>query len=124
VQTAVTQGGYFQEAAAARAEAAGAQATSDAALELAQGEAAAGALATANMTKQTVALNDYFKTTRPRGLSSLDQLVTSTISGDINQPPEFNMGNVFGGINPVDWGPAPPRYASSGYGSLPLGRTF
>ncbi len=79
-QTAIAQGGYFQEAAAAEASGAGAQLASDAALELSRGYTSAGQLATATAAQQTSALQQYLKSTG--GITDPTRaLVTSTLGG-------------------------------------------
>ncbi len=86
IQTAQTQGGYLEEAAASQAEAAGATMASTAAQALATQQRASGQLATANAANETAALNTYLAgaTATPES-----QLVTSTLTGTPGQPATF-----------------------------------
>jgi hypothetical protein len=97
-QTALTQGGFLEEGAAAQAEAAGGQVASNAALSLSQAQAAAGQLATANAANETAAINAYLASTG--GVNSPSRaLVTSTLTGDANLPTTFSPtgGSTTGG---------------------------
>lgn len=84
--TAVTQGGYLEQGAAAQAEAGGARLASDAAVSLSRAQAAAGALATANAGNETAALTAYLA---GRPSTPETALVTSTIGGDPSNPTTF-----------------------------------
>lgn len=87
-QTAVQQGGYLEQGAAAQAEASGARVASDAALSLAKSQAAAGQLAAANAANETAALNAYIASTG--GVNSPARaLVTNAVSADPSQPTTF-----------------------------------
>lgn len=85
-QSSVTQGGYLEQGAAARAEGAGARVASTAATALAQSYAAAGATATANAANETSALSTYLA---GRPATPESALVTSTLAGDPNFPTTF-----------------------------------
>lgn len=85
-QTAVTQGGYLEQGAAAQAEAGGSRLASEAALSLSRSYAAAGSLATANASNETAALTAYLQ---GRPSTPETALVTSTLGGDPNSPTTF-----------------------------------
>jgi hypothetical protein len=83
-QTALTQGGYQEEAAAATAQATAATATETAAQILSQQQAAAGQTATANAASELTALQTYLNTYG--GTTPEAQLALSTlgVSGAVN----------------------------------------
>jgi hypothetical protein len=95
-QTAMTQGGYLEEAAAATGEQKSAQYASQAAATLAAAQASAASTAKTNSANETAALLSYLRTTDPNMTTPENQLVTSTLSGDTQRQ--------IGAVNPGSGG--------------------
>ena len=84
-QTAINQGGFLEQGAAAQAETAAVSYASQAALTLQQQQAAAGVTATTSAANETKALIDYLHTTTT-GATPAGRLALSTLTGPNGQP--------------------------------------
>ena len=108
-QTALTKGGYLEEAASSRAQKAAAEATGAAAKTTASTWTAAGALSTANAAKETAALNNFLGTAT---LTADQKLILDPLSADLTKP-----------LTATTTTTAKSPYAST-TGVLPVGSSF